>query len=188
MIRELFRFELREQLRSPLLWLISGLFGLMAFGAASSEAVQLGGSIGNVFRNAPTVLATWLSLFTLLGMLVITIFITSALLRDFEQGTAELFFASPIRKRDYLLGRLGAALAASLFVYLVMGLGMFIAQFMPWIDPARLGPVSLKPYLWAFVVFVIPNLLFTGALLSLMAVVTRSILWVYIGVIAFFVL
>ena len=188
MIRELFRFELREQLRSPLLWLISGLFGLMAFGAASSEAVQLGGSIGNVFRNAPTVLATWLALFTLLGMLVITIFITSALLRDFEQGTAELFFASPIRKRDYLLGRLGAALAASLVVYLVIGLGMFIAQFMPWIDPARLGPVSLKPYLWSFVVFVIPNLLFTGALLSLMAVVTRSILWVYIGVIAFFVL
>ncbi|MDI1442621.1 M1 family aminopeptidase [Polyangium sp. 6x1] len=188
MIRELFRFELREQLRSPLLWLISGLFGLMAFGAASSEAVQLGGSIGNVFRNAPTVLATWLALFTLLGMLVITIFITSALLRDFEQGTAELFFASPIRKRDYLLGRLGAALAASLAVYGVIALGMFMAQFMPWIDPARLGPVSLKPYLWGFAVFVIPNLLFTGALLSLMAVVTRSILWVYIGVIAFFVL
>ena len=91
MIRELFRFELREQLRSPLLWLIAGLFGLLAFGAASSEAVQVGGGIGNVYRNAPTVLATWLALFTLLGMLVITIFITSALLRDFEQGTAELF-------------------------------------------------------------------------------------------------
>ncbi|MDI1483270.1 M1 family aminopeptidase [Polyangium sp. y55x31] len=188
MIRELFRFELREQLRSPLLWLIAGLFGLLAFGAAGSEAVQLGGSIGNVFRNAPTVISTWLALFTLLGMLVITIFITGALLRDFDQGTAELFFASPIRKRDYLLGRLGAALAASLVVYFVIGLGMFVAQFMPWIDPARLGPVSLRPYLWAFVVFVIPNLLFTGGLLSLMAVVTRSILWVYIGVIAFFVL
>ncbi|MDC3961866.1 ABC transporter permease/M1 family aminopeptidase [Polyangium jinanense] len=188
MIRELFRFELREQLRSPLLWLIAGLFGLLAFGAAGSEAVQMGGSIGNVFRNAPTVLATWLAMFTLLGMLVITIFINSALLRDFDQGTAELFFSSPIRKRDYLLGRLGAALTASLIVYLVVGLGMFIAQFMPWIDPARLGPVSLRPYLWAFVVFVIPNLLFTGGLLSLMAVVTRSILWVYIGVIAFFVL
>ncbi|MDI1434798.1 ABC transporter permease/M1 family aminopeptidase [Polyangium sorediatum] len=188
MIRELFRFELREQLRSPLLWLITGLFGLLAFGAASSEAVRMGGSIGNVYRNAPTVLATWFALFTLFGMLVITIFINSALLRDFEQGTAELFFASPIRKRDYLLGRLGAALTASLVVYIAIGLGMFIAQFMPWIDPARLGPVSLKPYLWAFVVFVVPNLLFTGALLSLMAVVTRSILWVYIGVIAFFVL
>ena len=185
---EFFRFELREQLRSPLLWLMALLFALMAFGAASSDAVQIGGALGNVYRNAPTVIATFMGVFTLLGMLVITMFISSALLRDFEQGTADLFFASPIRKRDYLLGRLGAALTASFIVYLVIACGLFIAQFMPWIDAERLGPVSLKPYLWAFAVFVIPNLLFTGALLALLAAVTRSILWVYIGVIAFFVL
>ena len=188
MIFEFFRFELREQLRSPLLWLMAALFALLAFGGISSDAVQIGGSLGNVYRNAPTVIATFMTMFTLLGMLVITMFISSALLRDFEQGTAELFFASPIRKRDYLLGRLGAALAASLIVYLVIAVGIFIAQFMPWIDAARLGPVSLKPYLWTFAVFVIPNLLFTGALLALLAALTRSILWVYIGVIAFFVL
>ena len=115
------------------------LFALLGFGAAASDAVQIGGGIGNVYRNAPSVVATWLTLFTLLGMLIITIFISGALLRDFEQGTSELFFASPIRKRDYLVGRLGAALLASFVVYVVIALGIFIAQFMPWIDPARLG-------------------------------------------------
>ncbi len=188
MIGEFFRFELREQLRSPLLWLLAGLFAMLAFGAGASDSVQIGGGIGNVHRNAPTVIATFMTVFTLLGMLIITIFITSALLRDFEQGTAELFFASPIRKRDYLAGRLGAALTASLIVYLVIGIGLFVAQFMPWIDAKRLGPVSLMPYLWAFGVMVIPNLLFTGALLGLLAVTTRSILWVYIGVLGFLVL
>lgn len=188
MILEFFRFELREQLRSPLLWLMAGLFALLAFGAAASDAVQIGGGIGNVYRNAPTVIASFMTIFTLLGMLVITIFISGALLRDFDQGTAELFFASPIRKRDYVAGRLGAALTASLIVYLVIGVGIFVAQFMPWIDAKRLGPVSLTPYLWTFGVMVIPNLLFTGALLALLAVTTRSILWVYIGVLGFFVL
>src|SRR3970040_1561027 len=120
MILEFFRFELREQLRSPLLWLLAVLFAALAFGAGASDAVQIGGGIGNV--------------------------------------------------------------------YLVIGVGLFVAQFMPWIDPARLGPVSLTPYLWAFAVFVIPNLLFTGALLALLAVVTRSILWGDIGVMGFFVL
>ncbi|MDQ3206848.1 MAG: ABC transporter permease subunit [Pseudomonadota bacterium] len=185
---EFFRFELREQLRSPLLWLMAVLFALLAFGAAASDSIQIGGSIGNVHRNAPVVIASLLTAFTLLGMLVITMFITSALLRDFEQGTAELFFASPIRKRDYLAGRLGAALAASLVVYLVIGLGLFVAQFMPWIDPARLGPVSLWPYLWTYAVLVIPNLLFTGALLAMLAALTRNVLWVYIGVLGFLVL
>ena len=188
MIMEFFRFELREQLRSPLLWLIAALFGLLAFGAGSSDAVQVGGGVGNVMRNAPTVIVSFMTMFTLIGMLVITLFINNALLRDFEQGTAELFFASPIRKRDYLAGRIGAALVASLVVYLMVAAGLFIAQFMPWIDPVRLGPVSVGPYLWALVVFVVPNLLFTGALLALLAAATRSILWVYIGVVGFFVL
>src|SRR6476659_9594655 len=98
MILEFFKFELREQLRSPLLWLLAGLFALMAFGASSSDAIQIGGSIGNVYRNAPTVVATLMGFFTLLGMLIITIFITSALLRDFDQATADLLFASPNRK------------------------------------------------------------------------------------------
>ncbi|HEX2596698.1 MAG TPA: ABC transporter permease subunit, partial [Luteimonas sp.] len=173
MILEFFRFELRQQLRSPLLWLLAVLFALLGFGAAASDAVQIGGGIGNVYRNAPSVIATWLTILTMVGMLIIAIFISGALLRDFEQGTSELFFASPIRKRDYLAGRLGAALLASLVIYVVVALGMFIAQFMPWIDPARLGPVSLKPYLWTFAVFVIPNVLFTGAVLALLAVTTR---------------
>jgi ABC-2 type transport system permease protein len=188
MILEFFRFELREQLRSPLLWVMAGFFALLAFGAASSDAVQIGGGIGNVNRNAPTVIATWLGLFTLLGMLLTTMFITGALLRDFDQGTAELIFASPIHRRDYLAGRLAAALVACLLVYVVIALGMFVAQFMPWIDPERLAPVSAWPWLWSFAVMVLPNVLFTGALLALMAAVTRSVLWVYIGVLAFFVL
>ena len=188
MIREFFRFELREQLRSPLLWFLAVLFAVLGFGAASSDAIQLGGGIGNVNRNAPMVIAQWLGLFTLLGMLIVPIFVSAALLRDFEQGTAELFFASPIRRRDYLLGRLAAAFLASVVVYLIIALGIFIAQFMPWIDAARLGPVRVTPYLWSFAVMILPNLLFTGSLLALLAATTRSILWVYIGVLAFFVL
>ncbi|MCR6662563.1 MAG: ABC transporter permease subunit [Luteimonas sp.] len=188
MFFEFFRFELREQLRSPLLWLLAGLFALLGFGAAASDAVVIGGGIGNVNRNAPFVIVQFMALFSIMGMLIVPVFVSSALLRDFDQGTAELIFASPVRKRDYLLGRLSAALLASVVAFVVIALGMFIAQFMPWIDEARLGPVSLMPYLWSFAVIVIPNLLFTCALLALLAILTRSILWVYLGVIGFLVL
>ena len=64
------RFELREQLRSPLLWLLAALFALLAFGAASSDAIQIGGGIGNVHRNAPSVIATLMTSFTLIGLLL----------------------------------------------------------------------------------------------------------------------
>jgi ABC-type transport system involved in multi-copper enzyme maturation permease subunit len=188
MVREIFRFELLQQLRSPLLWVLAGMFALMGFGAASSDSVVMGGSIGNVHRNAPVVIANWLAVFTIPGMLAITLFISGALLRDFEQGTADLYFSGPVGKRHYLAGRLAAAFAASLVMYVVAASGIFIAQFMPWIEPHRLGPVSLAPYAWGFAVMVLPNLLFTGALLALLAALARSILWIYIGVLGFLVL
>lgn len=188
MIREFFRFELREQLRSPLLWLIASLFGLMALGAASSDAVVLGNAVGNVHRNAPLVSIQFMALASVLGLFVICIFIAGALLRDFEVGTADLLFSNPIKKRDYLIGRFGAGLAASLLVYLMFAGGLFLAAYMPWVDPARLGPISPLPYLWAFGIIVLPNLLLTGAFLALLAVTTRSLLVVYAGVMAFFVL
>src|SRR5690606_20713852 len=137
MIGEFFRFELREQLRPPLLWLIAAMFGLFAFAAATTDAVTLGSAIGNVNRNAPLVNIQFLGVASVLGLFVICIFIGGALLRDFEAGTADLLFASPIRKRDFLIGRFGAGLAASLVVYLLFALGLFIAPYMPWIDPAR---------------------------------------------------
>jgi ABC-2 type transport system permease protein len=185
---EFFRFELRQQLRSPLLWLLGLLFAAAAFGAASTDVIILGGSVGNVHRNAPMIAVQFLGIFTLIGMLFIAMSINGALLRDFEQGTAELIFASPIKRRDYVAGRIAAAVIGCLVIYALIGFGIFIAQFMPWIDAARLGPVSLYPYAWAFAVIVLPNLLFTAALLSLLAIVTRSILWVYIGVLGFFIL
>ena len=59
---------------------------------------------------------------------------------------------------------------------------------MPWLDPERLGPFMLEPYVWSFGVLIVPNLLFVSALLFCLAVVTRSMLATYIGVIAYFAL
>ena len=187
MIFEIFRFELREQLRSPLFWVVGILFALLGFALMSSEAASLIGGMGNVLKNGHTVVAAAMTALTLFGLLLVTLFISNALLRDFEQNTAELYFAAPITRRQYLAGRLLAALVASFGIYVLLALAMYIAQFMPWIDPARLGPKTATPYLWSLAVMVLPNLLFTAALLALLATLTRSILWVYIGVIAFIV-
>ncbi len=46
---EFLRFEWREQMRSGLLWMFALFFGLLAFGAMSSEAVQIGGAAGGVY-------------------------------------------------------------------------------------------------------------------------------------------
>lgn len=185
---EFFRFDLRYQLRSPLLWVAGGIFALFAFGATSSDVVQIGGAIGNVHRNAPAVIVNFFVNFSVLGLFIVTFFVAQPLLRDFEMGTDELFFSTPMRRRDYIAGRLTAGLMASLAIYLLTSAGMILGGAMPWVDPERLGPFSLAPHLWSFALVIVPNLIFMTALLSLLAVTTRSLLTVYLGVIGFFVL
>lgn len=188
MFREFFRFELRYQLRSPLPWVIAFAFALMAFAATTSNIITVGEGIGNVNRNAPYVILTFLDVFSTLGMFVAVALIAQPLLRDFEMGTEELFFSKPLTRSSYLWGRIAAGSLMSLIVLVITALGMMLGSFMPWIDPQRLGPFSWQPYLWGFAVLIIPNLLFVGGLLSLLAVTTRRLLLVFLGVVAFLVL
>ncbi|HVX05162.1 MAG TPA: M1 family aminopeptidase [Rhodanobacteraceae bacterium] len=188
MLREIFRFELRQQLRSPLFWLITIALAGVAFGAACSDSIQIGGGIGNIHRNAPSVVITMLGAFSILGLFLITIFVAGAALRDFTSSTAEMMFATPMSRVAYLGGRFAAGWLVSVLVLVGVAVGFWLGSLMPWLDPARLGPTPWNAYGWALAVIVLPNLFFLGALLFLLASLTRSMLGTYVGVIAFVVL
>lgn len=188
MLWRIYLFELRYQLRQPLFWLVALLFGLMTYGAVSSDAVTIGGSIGNVHRNAPFVILQLLLVMSVIGIFALTAFVASAAVRDFELGTSELFFTRPIAKHQYLLGRFGGSLSAAFLVFLGPCLGIWIGSLMPWLEPERLGPTVLGHYLFGLLVFVFPNLLFAGALFFVLAALSRSMLATYLGVVAFFAL
>jgi len=188
MLRHLLSFERRLLLRNGVFWIVMLVFALLGFGAMASDNVSFGGGVGNILRNAPAVVISLLGSFSVLGVLLSTIFVAGIALRDFEQRTAELFFATPLRKRDYLLGRFGGGFIASLAILLAAAFGLWLGSLMPWLDQARLGPTPWAAFAWAFAVLVVPNLLFLSALLFLLATLTRSMLYTYIGVIGFFVL
>ncbi|MCA1858292.1 hypothetical protein LE190_20515 [Massilia oculi] len=188
MLREFFKFELATQLRQPLLWVCALIFGALAFGASTTDAVQVGGSIGNVNRNAPVVVAQMLGVFSLMSMFVVTIFIAGTVLRDSEVGISDMLFATPMKKRDYLVGRFAAGLLACLVIFGAVIVGLMLGPLMPWVDAQRVGPFAGAAYAWGMAVLVLPNLLLIGALLMLLAATTRSIMLVYVGVLAFFIL
>ena len=185
---EVFRFEVRYHLRQPLFWVVAFVFGLMTFGATTSDAVVVGGAIGNVHRNAPTVILQMLGVMSVLGIFVVTAFVASSVQRDFEYGTHELFFSKPVRKADYLYGRFAGSLLVSFLVFLGPALGIALGSRMPWLEAERLGPFQPGAYLWALFVLVLPNLLFAGALFFVLAAVARTPLATYLGVVGFLVL
>lgn len=187
MLAEIFRFELRYQLRQPVFLLAAAFFFLSAFLAVTTDAVVIGGSIGNVDRNAPFVILQLLLVMSLLGVFVTTAFVASPVLRDRETGTHELFFSTPIRKRDYLVGRFAGAMAVALAVFVPVVFGVLLGSLMPWLDPERVGPFRAAPYLQGLLVFVVPNVLFTGSVQFALATATRSLVATYASVVGMFV-
>ena len=185
---EICRFELRQQLKAPLFWIVAAVFGALAFALASTDAVLLGGASGNVLRNAPLVIVRLLSVLSVLSIFLVTIFVAGAALRDFDNRTSELFFTTPMSRGAYLGGRFVAGYLAALAIMLTCALGLAVGGMMPWIDAARLGPASWQGYAWAFGVMVVPDMLFIAALLFLLATTTRSLLATYVGLIVYFVL
>ena len=187
MLAEILRFELRYQLRQPVFLLAAAFFFLTAFLAVTTDAVVIGGSIGNVDRNAPFVILQLLLVMSLLGVFVTTAFVASPVLRDHETGTHELFFTTPIRKRDYLVGRFVGALVVALAVFVPVALAVLLGSLMPWLEPERVGPFRAGPYLQGLLIFVVPNVLFTGSLQFALATATRSLVATYAGVVGLFV-
>jgi ABC-type transport system involved in multi-copper enzyme maturation permease subunit len=181
------RFEIRYHLKNPLLYITSGLMFLMAFGAITSDSVQVGGPIGQVHRNAPLVIINLLAMLSAIGLFIVTAFVASSIQRDFERGTHELFFSRPVGKVKLLLGRFSGSMVVSVLMFVGPILGIVCGNFAPWVDPERLGPVMLAPYVWATLVAVVPNLIFMGGVFFTFAALTRSLLATYMGVVGFMV-
>jgi len=75
------------------------------------------------------------------------------------------------------------SLAASLLVFAGPVLGIVLGSQMPWVDAARLGPLSVAPFVWSMVALVLPNLVFTGGTLFTLAALTRSVVATYMGLV-----
>jgi ABC-type transport system involved in multi-copper enzyme maturation permease subunit len=187
MINAITRFELRYQLKQPLFYILTALFFLLTFSAVTSDAVIIGGAVGNVNRNAPFVIMQFLLVMSVFGVLTTTAFVANAVHRDFELGTDALFFSTPIRTWQYLAGRFLGSFAVGVMVYLGVVLAIMIGSLMPWIDKDRLGPFELTPYVFSLFMIVVPTLFLIGAMFFSVAALTRSMMATYSSVVAFFV-
>lgn len=187
MFRSVFTFELRYLFRSVVFWVTAALFFLLAFAAVTSDGVQIGGSLGAVNRNAPYVVMNFTLVMTLIASFTVVAFVASGVLRDQERGTAGMLFSTPLRKRDYILGRFLGAYVASAGILVAVLLAIFVGSLMPWLDPARVGPFQPGAYAYSFFVLALPNLLLMSAVFFGLATLTRSMMGSYVGLVAFLV-
>jgi ABC-type transport system involved in multi-copper enzyme maturation permease subunit len=180
----IFWFEIRYHLRQPLFYLVTFALSVLLFIAGTGHGP--GGASGRLHLNAPAVILELLVKGIFLVLFLMTAFVASAAVRDFDRRTSELFFSKPISRFDYLSARFAGTMVVCTLPYLVGAGALAASTFMPWLDAARVGPFRLAPYAFGLGVLIIPTLLALGAAIYALASWTRSTLATYFGVVAFF--
>jgi ABC-2 type transport system permease protein len=186
MWKEIFCFEVKYHLKQPVFYFAAAVFftaGLLLM--STNAGIVFTGVPGTLNRNAPIVIVEVLTFLSLLGLFVITAFVASSVLRDFEQDTHMFFFSRPVAKFDYLMGRFAGSMTVVLLLILITALSMVAGRFMPWQDAERVGPVALSPYLYGLLLMALPNTLMMGAVFFAVASWSRRLLVTYICVVAF---
>jgi ABC-2 type transport system permease protein len=173
-------FEIRYQLKNPVFWVGVALFFLIGLGITASENLSIG-TPGAVHENAPNAIAVANAVFPLFYLFVITAFVANAIVRDDSSGFAPIVRATPVTSSQIILGRFLGGFIVALLGFVALPVGMWAGTVMPWVDAERIGPQVFSYYAWPFLIFAIPDIFFTSALLFALATRLRSMMAAYIG-------
>jgi ABC-2 type transport system permease protein len=183
-------FELKYRLKRPATWIYFFLLFLMSFllvtaaggGFGTGVNISLGGDGQTVKINSPFSVNITTTLLSVFGVIIASSLMGNPVYRDFEYRTHALFYTTPISKLGYLGGRFFGSYLISVLVFSGIGIGAAVAGVMPWVEADRfLASAPAGTYVWPYVVMVLPNLLFAGAIFFTAATLTRNILSTYIG-------
>src|SRR5260370_4368998 len=161
MLRHILAFEFRYWFRSWMLWIFLLIIAALIFGAASTDNITLGDALSNTLRNSPYNIQNFYSFIGLITMIMAAAFVNSAAARDFSFNTYQIVFSTPLRKSDFLLGRLLVATLVSMIPMLGVSIGILLAKYMPCVEPDRWGAVAWRSHLNGIVVFGVPKAFIT---------------------------
>ena len=185
MFKEFFTKELFTGLKRPMVYIFMGIVALLVFFAVVSDNVMIGGTVGDVKRNAPTVVASYVSILNIFGLLFATAFFNNAALRDHSHGFHEILFSTPISKAGYFFGRfLGAWILSTMVmlgIYIAFLLGTALAPPMNWIGAERFGPTPWKAFLTSHLLFTVPNMFLAGSIIFALATKFKSTIVSFVG-------
>ncbi|MCM8556624.1 ABC transporter permease/M1 family aminopeptidase [Sphingomicrobium sediminis] len=186
MIGKIAAFELRYHLKSPTFWVGTFIFFLLGFGLTASDNVQIN-SGGAIHENSPWSLSVLMGVATVFYLMIVTAFVANAIIRDDATKFAPMIRATPVTERQMVFGRFLGGFGIAALGFLIVPFGAFMGTLMPWVDPELVGPQRAEYYLWPYLVLSLPNIFLASALLFMLATVTRSMMWSYVGVVLFVV-
>lgn len=176
---EIVRFEIDYRLRRPYTWILGAGFVAMAWLLAEGVLVGEAERVGDLHANAPSLLGMATVLVSMLGLVISAALFSEVALRDHETRMFSLFATSPLTKTQYLAGRFTGTLLINVLFVSIVPIMLMLLMRPPFVKGELLGPFRAAAYVQPAIVLLLPNVVFTGALLFAVGVLTRRALAVY---------
>lgn len=190
---DIFLFELKSRFKKVSTYFYFFLFLIIGYMAVFTALLGggplknfLNAGVGSVQVNAPFVLFYLITMMSNVGILITAATFGNTACKDFRTNTHELYFSYPLKKIEYMFGRFVAAFFCVLFIFSGIGIGALIANIFPFVSAEKLGPLKISALIQPYMIGVVPNLLFMGALFFSLALLSRKVFHAYLGSIALF--
>jgi ABC-type transport system involved in multi-copper enzyme maturation permease subunit len=173
----LIHFELRQQLRSHVFWIVFAISALMVTGALWLPELRVG--IGGDARSvgAETVVRTHL-VWSLFYMFTAAAFAADVVLRDTLTGFEPIVRSTPAPRRLYLLGRFAGGFLATAICFLSVPSALLVLP----LDPAiRWSDLPGSAFATGLLALALPNLFTSSVFFFVLATRLRSMLGTLIG-------
>lgn len=185
MFRNIFFFEIKYRIKRPATYIYFAIFLLFSFMSVVSNDITVGDVTSTTNRNAPLLIATLMSILSAFGIMVVSAIMSTPVYRDIDHNTHTFYFTMPMKKMEYLGGRFLGSFFIAILVFTGIPLGIFLGTVIGpaagWISYDSLNAFNPIAYIQPFLIFVIPNILFTGAIFFALATLSRKIVYAYMG-------
>ncbi len=181
MLPKLLKFELSYHMKSVGFWMTVVI--MIALGLLlTTDFFTISASGGaKVKLNGAVPIALNLSALSIASIFFGAVFVVGGVLRDDNFHAVEVIHATPVKTRDMILSRMGAAWLTVTLCLSAVIIGMLAGQFMPWADAESFGPFNPLYYLQPLIIFVAINALFVTAIFTAIAMLTREKSMVYVS-------
>lgn len=185
-------FEIRYWLRKPSFYVYAGIMfalSLFVMVAAAGLFESLTVSMSTItIVNSATAINGILNEMAVIVYFFLPALIGGTIYRDYKHNMHSVIYSYPFKKWEYLLAKFTAGIVMATLVMIAAALGIMLGSVFPGTNPEVLGPFHLLNYTQPFLYYIIPNMIFFGAIVFAVVTFTRNINVGFITILALFLI
>lgn len=179
MFTTIFKHELKYWFKKPMLYIFLTIFFIAALLTSAGIAGAFDGeTIQNTLPKKANSPMRIYSIFNTLTVLIFFLFpaiIGVSIHRDFKSEMHTILYSYPFTKANYLFAKFFSGVTVVCCIVLAVGIGIQIGFSLPSVNEDLLVPFNGMGYIQTYLIFLIPNILFYGAIIFAVVTFSRSI-------------